>query len=121
MKDAGYALYLMRGKILSPKEPSDVQEGSVCDFLALPNERKFDLAALGYEVRPLTVQERLSWVKEMAEFQDPHHQRHAAGVLLRWQNEEPELLKQKQAIQIVREVLKFDHLKDLKPRLERLL
>ena len=121
MKDAGYELYLMRGKILSPKEPSDVQEGSVCDFLALPNERKIDLAALGYEVRPLTVQERLSWVKEMAEFQTPHHQRHAAGVLLRWQNEEPELLKQKQAIQIVRTVLKLDHLKDLKLRLERLL
>jgi FkbM family methyltransferase len=119
MKDAGYALYLMRGRIFSPKEPSDVQEGCVGDYLALPNGHKLNLTTLGYEVRPLNVHERLSWVKEMAEFQSPHHQSHAAGVLLRWGAEEPELLKQ--AIPIVRGLLKLDHLKDLKPRLERLL
>ncbi len=118
MKNSGYALYLMRGRILSPKEPSDVQEGCVADYLALPNDHRLNLANLGYEVRPLTVHERLSWVKEMAEFPSPHHQSHAAGVLLRWENEEPELLKQ--AIPIVRGLLKLDHLKELKPRLEKL-
>ena len=118
MKNSGYALYLMRGRILSPKEPSDVQEGCVADYLALPNDHRLNLANLGYEVRPLTVHERLSWVKEMAEFPSPHHQSHAAGVLLRWENEEPKLLKQ--AIPIVRGLLKLDHLKELKPRLEKL-
>ena len=115
---AGYSLYLVRGAILSPKAPTDIHEGLVCDYLAIPKGHERRLAGTGLKVRPLRVSERLDWIKEMLE-SEALHQRHAAGVILRWQREEPQMVLRARAI--IQSLIGMDHLHDLRGDLQRLL
>ncbi len=118
MEKAGYQLFLQRGNVLSPKTALDIQEGHVTDFLGVPPERRSELHMLGADIRPLTDDERIQWVTEMAAFQMENHQRHAAGVFLRWGRESPHLCKKGQAI--LRTLLGLDHIRDLHDDLRRL-
>lgn len=75
----GYSLYLQRGSILIPRGVTDLQEGLVSDFLAIPTEVISELS-LPYEVRPLRTEERLAWIQEMVCNEAPHR-RHAIGFI----------------------------------------
>ena len=115
---SGYSLYLVRGAILSPKAPTDIHEGLVCDYLAVPKGRETLLARAGLKVRPLRVAERLDWIKEMLA-SEALHQRHAAGVIMRWQREEPQMVLRARAM--IQSLIGMDHLHDLRTDLQRLM
>lgn len=99
LEDLRYALFLQRGSVLSPKASTDIQEGHVSDFLAAPIEKLDGLAnLLGRELRPLTDDERIGWVREMAGFPMKNHQQHAAAVLERWRREDLPLYEKAKAV-----------------------
>jgi hypothetical protein len=89
--DLRYELYRIDWLIglLVPRSPNDVQEGCVSDFLAVPIEKAGMVHQLGIPVRPLSAGERLQSIGEMANWPEPPHQMHAAGVVLRLAAEEP--------------------------------
>lgn len=116
--DRDFNLYLVRGSVLSPRQPNDLQEGVVCDFLAVPAGQENELTRTGFEVRPLTDVERLAWIGEMVDAEELH-QRHAAGVFLRWSLEEPQLVRA--GTTLVHALLSQAHLHDLEPSLRALL
>ncbi len=116
--DAGYDLFLIRHDVLCPRGPEDAQEGYVSDFLAVPAERRSLLDSLPNEVRPLHPEERLDWVAEMAAFHMQEHKLHAARVLLRWANEEPELCRR--AEPIVRALLAAPEVAEMHDDLSRI-
>jgi FkbM family methyltransferase len=77
----GYAMYLKRGNILAPHKPHDRQGGLISDILALPPEKpqmRDNLIHGGYEFRPLTGDEEVGWLDEMARAEAPHR-RHATA------------------------------------------
>jgi FkbM family methyltransferase len=115
LENSNYKLFLIRNNVLSPKASSDLQEGHVCDFLAVPEEAVNTLAQLPVVVRALTAEEALKWVEEMATFPQRPHQRHAAGVFLAWAGQRPDLCARGQ--NILNKLLKLDHLQDLHERL----
>jgi FkbM family methyltransferase len=115
--EEGYDLFLTRGRILSPKDALDLQEGYVVDYLGVPKGLNIDFAALGYEVRVLTDEERLAWVDEMASFHMKQHQLHAANVLLRWEAENPGMARN--AKQIADKLLALDTVSDHHDALRR--
>jgi len=89
--DLGYNLYRIDGLVgvLVPRSPDDLQEACVSDFLAVPVEKAASLERLGMPIRPLTPSERLQSISDMANWHEPPHQRHAAGVVLRLAADEP--------------------------------
>lgn len=122
LEGAGYELYLTRGNILCPRTAMDMQEGHVTDFLGVPRERRSvldTLGANGVSVRQFTLEERLKWITEMVSGPGIAHQRHAAGVLLRLEREDPELSKS--AAPMLPDLIALEHLSDLHDNLRRLL
>lgn len=81
LEQLGYRLFLQRGRVLVPRAASDLQEGLVADFLAVPREAPGWLR--GCEVRDLTAEERAAWVAEMAVQQDAAHRRHAVAAIVK--------------------------------------
>jgi hypothetical protein len=89
--DLGYSLFRIDWLIglLVPRSSNDVQEGCVSDFLAVPIEKEALVHRLGMPVRPLSSSERLRSIDEMANWPEPPHQMHAAGMVLRLAADEP--------------------------------
>jgi FkbM family methyltransferase len=79
LETRGYRLFLQRGNIVLPRNSSDLQEGLVADFLAVPADRLEMLD--GLEVRDLTPAERARWVDEMAVEIDVAHRKHAVAAI----------------------------------------
>lgn len=119
LEGAGYALFLMRGKILIPRTSNDPQEGHVADFLAVPSEQKHVLSNIDVEVRSLTDDERIAWISEMTVAPVIHHQRHAAKMILRWCRDEPDLCSK--CLKLVPSLLDLTHLADLHEELRQLV
>lgn len=87
---SGYKLYLTRGNTLCERSPLDLQEGLVCDFLAIPQEKVAAVKSLlgSYQFAPLSEEQRIGWMRElMSEGRD--HQMHAIKAIshLRSQSE----------------------------------
>lgn len=119
LENLGYELFLIRGEILCPRTSHDVQEGHVADFLAVPLESRATLEARGLCFRPFTRDERLVWVAEMASFPMQSHQRHAAGIVIRWAREDS--VQARLAAPIVNDLLALAHLSDLHNELRSIL
>jgi FkbM family methyltransferase len=119
--DLGYSLYRIDWLIglLVPRSSNDVQEGCVSDFLAVPIEKAALVHRLGMPVRPLSSSERLRSISEMANWPEPPHQMHAAGVVLRLATEEPEFAAT--AKPIIETLLTKPAVEALWPRLSQLL
>ncbi|MFN8721275.1 MAG: FkbM family methyltransferase [Rhodospirillales bacterium] len=81
LADRGYRLFLVKGDLLVAKEPSDLQEELVGDFLAVPDEgiepvmKRLDR----YDRRQPTAKERVGWLETLVRETD-EHRRHAARV-----------------------------------------
>jgi FkbM family methyltransferase len=118
--DLGYRLYRIDWLIglLVPRSSNDVQEGCVSDFLAVPIEKAALVHRLGMPVRPLSSAERLRSISEMANWPEPPHQMHAAGVVLRLAADEPEFAAT--AKPIIETLLTKPAVEALWPRLSRL-
>jgi FkbM family methyltransferase len=82
--DRGYALFMLRERLLVPKCPTDVQEELVGDFVAVPQERVATMLDRfqGYEIRQPSTEERLRWLNVLIGETDEHC-RHAARVIER--------------------------------------
>jgi FkbM family methyltransferase len=96
----GYTMHLIRGSILAPHKPNDRQIGLISDILALPSEKlqpRADLVRLGYEIRPLTAEEEIRWLDEMARA-EVLHQQHAAAIIPAMQHAFPDHRQQLDAI-----------------------
>jgi FkbM family methyltransferase len=67
VSSTGYALYLLRGTVLSPHLKGDPQISPVSDILAVPHETCAETLArlTSYSVRPLSRQEQLDWLQEV--------------------------------------------------------
>jgi FkbM family methyltransferase len=119
--DLGYSLYRIDWLIglLVPRSPDDVQEACVSDFLAVPVEKAASVERLGMPVRPLSSSERLQSISEMANWPEPPHQRHAAGVVLRLAADEPGFAST--ARSIIETLLTKPAVEPFWPRLARLL
>ena len=119
--DLGYSLYRIDWLIglLVPRSPDDVQEACVSDFLAVPVEKEASVERLGMPVRPLSSVERLQSISEMANWPEPPHQRHAAGVVLRLAADEPGFAST--ARSIIETLLTKPAVEPFWPRLARLL
>jgi len=84
LEDLGFSLYLVRDEVLSPTSAAELQEGHVSDYLAVaPGTGPF-LENTRWQIRHLTLEERVDWVREMVEFPSASHHLHALGVLKRW-------------------------------------
>jgi FkbM family methyltransferase len=119
LERAGYELYVLRHDTLCPKTAMEIQEGHVTDYLAVPIGRRAVMGKVASSVRQLTEEERISWVIEMALFPVENHQRHAAGVLLRWARENPQLAS-RAAPRLNPILLSLEHLGDVHADLRRL-
>jgi FkbM family methyltransferase len=119
--DLGYSLYRIDWLIglLVPRSPDDLQEACVSDFLAVPVEKAASVERLGMPVRPLSSSERLQSISEMANWPEPPHQRHAAGVVLRLAADEPGFAST--ARSIIETLLTKPAVEPFWPRLARLL
>ena len=119
--DLGYSLYRIDWLIglLVPRSPDDVQEACVSDFLAVPVEKEASVERLGMPVRPLSSVERLQSISEMANWPEPPHQRHAAGVVLRLAADEPGFAST--AWSIIETLLTKPAVEPFWPKLARLL
>ena len=119
--DLGYNLYRIDGLVgvLVPRSPDDLQEACVSDFLAVPVEKAASLERLGMPIRPLTPSERLQSISDMANWHEPPHQRHAAGVVLRLAADEPGFAST--ARSIIETLLTKPAVESFWPRLARLL
>jgi FkbM family methyltransferase len=119
--DLGYSLYRIDwlNGLLVPRSPDDVQEACVSDFLAVPVEKAASVERLGMPVRPLSSSERLQSISEMANWPEPPHQRHAAGVVLRLAADEPGFSST--ARSIIETLLTKPAVEPFWPRLARLL
>jgi FkbM family methyltransferase len=119
--DRGYSIYRIDWLIglLVPRSPNDVQEACVSDFLAVPAEKAASVERLGMPVRPLSSSERLRSISEMANWPEPPHQRHAAGVVLRLAADEPGFSSTARAI--IETLLTKPAVEAVWPRLARLL
>ena len=119
--DLGYSLYRIDWLIglLVPRSPDDLQEACVSDFLAVPVEKAASVERLGMPVRPLSSSERLQSISEMANWPEPPHQRHAAGVVLRLATDEPGFSLT--ARSIIETLLTKPAVESFWPRLARLL
>jgi len=119
--DLGYNLYRIDGLVgvLVPRSPDDLQEACVSDFLAVPVEKAASLERLGMPIRPLTPSERLQSISDMANWHEPPHQRHAAGVVLRLAADEPGFAST--ARSIIETLLTKPAVEPFWPRLARLL
>jgi FkbM family methyltransferase len=117
----GYSLYRIDWLIglLVPRSPDDLQEACVSDFLAVPVEKAASVERLGMPVRPLSSSERLQSISEMANWPEPPHQRHAAGVVLRLAADEPGFSLT--ARSIIETLLTKPAVEPFWPRLARLL
>lgn len=87
LESSGYHLYLHRGDRLVPRRADDVQEGHVCDILALRKACREGDRIGRFTVARLSVAESARWVGEMVACPTPPHRLHAAGVLARWHAE----------------------------------
>jgi FkbM family methyltransferase len=67
----GYRLFMLRSGLLVPKQPDDVQEELVADFVAVPPGM---VTPAGFDVRQPTRDERLAWLREIAGTADVHRQ-----------------------------------------------
>jgi FkbM family methyltransferase len=81
LAERGYRLFLVKGDLLVPKEPSDIQEELVGDFLAVPAEGIGPVMTRldGYARRQPTAEERVDWLETLVRETD-EHRRHAARV-----------------------------------------
>ena len=75
---------MIRGQIISPHLPDDEQISLVSDILAVPSERLQLVADRlpDYQMRPLSSDERVAWLAEVAP-QGDLHRRHVAAVILK--------------------------------------
>jgi FkbM family methyltransferase len=119
--DLGYDLYLIGRATgpLIPRMPDDLQEAYTSDFLAVPREQAELVHQLDREVRPLTAEERLAWISEMANWHEWQLPTHAAGVILRLAASEPGFATA--AKDIIDTLLRKPELEALWPRLSQLL
>ena len=118
--DLGYKLFLIDRAIgpLIPRMPDDLQEGHVSDFLAVPSEKADIVFRLGREVRPLSAEERLAWIGEMANWHEWPLPMHAAGVVLRLAAAEPGFAAVAQTV--IDTLLTKPEVRELWPRLSQL-
>lgn len=63
-----YLLFVLYRNVLAPRSPEQLQEGLVCDFLAIPREKMAHLRARlkAFELRELTLPEIVSWMVELS-------------------------------------------------------
>lgn len=87
--DLGYIMFAIGpNRALTPYKLGDLQIGLVCDYLAVPTDRIDIVQDLHptYQIRDLTIAEKLAWLDEMANAEDIHR-RHAAAVAPRLEHE----------------------------------
>ncbi len=116
----GYDLYLIdraNGPLI-PRKPDDLQEGHVSDFLAVPREKADVVLRLDREVRPLSAEERLAWISEMANWHEWPLPVHAAGVVLRLAATDPGFAAM--AGSIIDTLLTKPEVRELWPKLSQL-
>lgn len=78
-----YKLFLIRANILIPRKSADFQEGQVSDFLAVPAELLSLMSSFwhDYEIRELSLKERVTWVAQMAAETVPSRRIHAVQII----------------------------------------
>lgn len=78
----GYTLFMLHGRTLVPKQPADLQEELVADYVGVPKERLqvFLENLVGFEARQPTIEERMAWLRILIGETDLHR-RHAARVI----------------------------------------
>lgn len=83
LEDNGYHLYLHRGRRLAPRRADDLQEGHVCDFFASRRAYRSGARVGRFAVGPLSREESIGWIGEMAAYPEIPHRLHAIGAIAR--------------------------------------